>query len=140
MPHHLTLTRVRIIDAGAFGMLDWFGIPFCVTLERTYSDGPRGTLRVKIPPGEYKCVRRMYHKPKVPYPTWHIIGGEVTAERLILFHKANLEGDLDGCVGVGESLSPFRDSYGILQSGEAHKELMTLSEGYEELDLLVRNA
>lgn len=70
-----------------------------LTLERTYDKGPRGTQMVKISPGEYRMVRRWYNRGG--YGTWQVIGGIVTAERLILVHKGAFEEHSEGCILVG---------------------------------------
>ena len=128
------LTRLAYLEDGCFGALLWDGVPFAVTVERTYP-GQRGVASVKIKPGSYKCVRSHYHKGN--YDCWQIVGGEITLERRILIHKANVEDDLDGCVGVGESFGRLHGKPAVLQSGAAFAELMSLSSNVDEFELAV---
>src|SRR5574341_2041527 len=111
----LTLKRVSILPEGAFGVLLWQDMPFAVTVERTYPDGQRGVQTVKIAPGVYECRRAHYNKGG--YGVWQIIGGDVTRERLIYFHKGNIEEDVDGCVAVGEQFGFLNGKIAVLQSG-----------------------
>ena len=93
-----TLQRVAVGPEGAFGVLLADGLPFALTLERTY-DAPTGQS-VKIPAGRLRCKRSVYYKGG--YPTYEI---EVPGHTRILFHKGNWETDSEGCVLVGESFT-----------------------------------
>ena len=133
----LRLVR-RLYDAGAFGMLSWREAPpFAVTVEHTYSNGPRGTLTTKIVPGEYQCVRSRYHRGN--YDCWQIVGSDIAPERRILIHKGNIEEDSDGCILIGESFGVLHGKPAILQSGAGFAELMSLTGGVDEFPLFVVN-
>lgn len=128
----------RLYDAGAFGMLAWGDAPpFAVTVERTYSNGPRGTLVTKVVQGEYQCVRSHYHRGN--YDCWLIVGNGLTPERRVLIHKGNLEEDSDGCLLVGEQFGILNGKPAILQSGLGFEELMSITQGVDEFPLLVQN-
>ena len=137
MSFELTLHRVAIIPDGCFSVLLWQGIPFAVTGERTYPDGQRGTQIVKIAPGTYDCFRAFYNRGG--YEVWQIVGGQVTRDRLIYFHKGNVEDDVDGCVAVGEQFGFLGGKVAVLRSGEGFKELMTLTADHDQLQLSVIN-
>lgn len=129
----------RLYDAGAFGMLSWQDAPpFAVTVEHTYSNGPRGTLVCKIAPGEYRCIRSKYFASKDDYDCWQIIGGDITLERVIKIHKGNLEGDSKGCLLVGEQFGDLNGKPGILQSGAGFDELMRKTKEVDEFELVVQ--
>lgn len=135
----LVMKRVEFGPAGIVGVLQWYGITFCFTLEHSYA-GPHSSHVPKIPPGVYKCVRSRYNRPKVPYDTWKIVGGIITPDREIKFHKGNVEEDSDGCPLVGEECGRFNGRQAVLASGRAFGELMTLTRDFDELDFAVINA
>lgn len=122
------LKRIAVRREGAFGVLLNNGIPFCLTLERTY-DVPAGNF-VKIPPGTYKCTRSWYNRGG--YATFEI---HVPGHSRILFHRANLEGDLDGCIGLGEQFGVLNGQPAILQSGEAFNEFMRVTKDVDSFSL-----
>lgn len=130
----MNLTRVAYRDDGCFGVLLWDGVPFAVTVERTYP-GMRGVSGVKIKPGVYRCVRSRYHKGG--YDCWQLVGGDITAERRILIHKGNVEEDSDGCIIVGEQFGKLHGKPAVLQSGAAFAELMSLTSAVDEFELSV---
>ena len=132
----MTVKRVAILQQGAFGVLLWHGIPFGVSLERTYP-GQRDAQITKIKPGVYQCTRSRYNAGG--YDTWLIQGGDITPERRILLHKGNTEEDSEGCILVGESYGLLSGKHAILQSGAAFQELMTLSADIDEFYLTVVN-
>lgn len=127
----LQLTRVSVLAAGAFGVLLCDGVPFAVTLEHTY--GPDN--HVKIPPGEYLCHRTKYHRGG--YETFEI---PVPGHSRILFHRANTEIDLDGCVGVAKTYGMFGDAPGVASSKVGFSEFMGLTEGHSTVKLTVKEA
>jgi hypothetical protein len=118
---------VSIIEPGAFGVLLINDIPIGVILMRTYE-----SLAVKIPPGLYRCTRTKYFKGG--YETFEI---HVPGHSRILFHKANIEDDLDGCVGIGEQFGELHGKPAILQSGSGFAEFMDKMTNYNEFILKV---
>jgi hypothetical protein len=105
--------HVSMIDPGAFGvmMLTCNEIPFAVTLERTYQvDGKQVT---KIPTGiPLLCTGTIYHEGG--YPTFEI---HVVGHTRILFHKANKEMQLDGCMAIGEEFGLMDGVPAIIHCG-----------------------
>jgi len=131
----LELVRVSIAPEGCFGVLLVAGLPAGpVTLERTYplaDSAPRGPQFVKIPPGRYRCVRSYFNGGR--YDSYEVTG--VTGHDRLLFHIANEESDLDGCIGVGQRFSRFS----IRESRLGFAQFMQLMGGRESFELLVRN-
>lgn len=127
----LELVRVAISpEYGAFGVLKYMGVPFAVTLEKTYERPGEPVL--KIPPGRYRCTR-----------TWFIHGGYWTYEihvpghERILFHIGNVQADVDGCVAVGEEFEPINGKPGIKFSGRGFAEFMRLTANAQEFEIEV---
>ena len=131
----LELVRVSIQPEGCFGVLLVAGLPAGpVTLERTYpltASAPRGPQLVKIPPGRYRCARSYFHRGG--YDSYEVTG--VIGHDQLLFHIANEELDLDGCIGVGQRFSRFA----IRESRLGFAQFMQLMGGRQSFDLLVRN-
>jgi hypothetical protein len=107
---NLKIKHVAIIDQGAFGVILADGIPFAVTLERSYLQGEQQVT--KIPNGKYHCRKRYYHAGG--YATFEII---VSGHQFIMFHKANVESQLDGCVAIGEEFGILNGQPAILHCG-----------------------
>ncbi len=132
----LELVRVCVAPEGCFGVLCIDGVPVGpVSLERTYplvENLPRGAQFVKIPPGRYRCVRTTFHRGG--YESFEITG--VVGHSRLVFHIANEEGELDGCVGVGLRFSPYGP--GILDSRRGFELFMSLVHGRPFFDLVVR--
>jgi hypothetical protein len=124
---NLSIKRVSVIDEGCFGVLMDNFVPFALTLERTYANG-----FVKIPPGTYQCVKDYYHKGG--YPTFEI---KVPGHSRILFHKANIEDDLDGCIAIGEQFGELRGKPGILQSGIGFSEFWNKVKDLESFTITI---
>lgn len=114
MSELITIKRVARLEEGIFGAILHLGIPFAVTLEHSY-----GT-ESKIPAGTYTCVATKYHKGG--YQTFEITG--VAGHSRLLFHKANFESDLEGCVGIGEGFTKLDGRLAISQSGSGFAEFM----------------
>jgi uncharacterized protein DUF5675 len=146
-----TLTRIAVRDDGAFGVLkhhlsdyDVAGIPFAVTLERTYLNPTEAGISqkylsgqlVKVTEGRHVCVRRFYNKGG--YFTYEIQQDGHTA---ILFHRGSIEAHSEGCVLVGErfDLIPMQNTPGI-SDGSGLTELLRLAADRPSFELEVRSA
>jgi len=133
-PALFLLDRVAVRDEGAFGVLKYKGLPFAVTLERTYP-GPAGEHIVKIPPGRHLCMPTLFHGGKpVPYATFEII---VEGHARLLFHKGNTEDDSEGCILVAEGFDKIRGVPGIASSSAGFTEFMRHA-GNQSFELEVR--
>lgn len=121
------LKTIAVIPAGCFSGFLFRGVPFAVTLERTFdNDVP------VIQNGVWRCKRDFYHAGG--YPTFEII---VPGHSLVKFHKGNLERHSKACVLVGEQFAMFDAQPGIAQSGVGFDEFMRLAAGVNEFDLTV---
>ena len=119
------ILRVRRPE-GAFGiMFDMDGKPFAITLERTFDDGS-----TVLKPGLYDCHKDKYHKGG--YDTFEI---EVQGHSRVLFHKANVENELEGCIAIGEKFEDFGDTPGIAESGVGFKQFMAKYGQYNRIVL-----
>lgn len=124
----MELKRVAVLNDGAFGVLMNKGIPFAVTLERTYEPGNT----VKIGNGFHECHRSRYNKGG--YDTFEIT---VPGHDHILFHKGNTELHSDGCVLVAESFAVMGDKPGIALSAGGFAEFMKRVEDVDSFILEV---
>ncbi len=127
----MRLVRVSVLPEGAFGVLLHQGIPFAVTLERTY-EHPAEPV-VKIPPGKHRCTLTRFYKGG-GYPTYEV---HVTGHSRLLFHKGNLERETDGCILVGESFTAFSGLPGIGMSGLGFDEFLRRAGNVDEFLLEV---
>ena len=90
---------------------------------------------MKIPAGRHRCVRSFYFKGH--YETFEIL---VLGHERLLFHAANLEAHLDGCVGVGRRFGLLFGKPGIMDSREGFRDFMTWAGQRHSFDLEVRSA
>ena len=134
----LELVRVAVAPDGCFGVILVDGVPAGpVTLEHTYPIDPahpRGPQYVKIPPGRYSCTRTTFWAGG--YASYEITG--VLGHSRLLFHVANDEIDVDGCVGVGSRFGLLHGKPAILDSREGFAAFMRLCYGRQSFDLLIR--
>lgn len=133
----LYLKRNWIRPDGAFGTLAWNGLPFAVTLERTYPGERPNTQMVKLPEGFYKCTRSWFHKGG--YETFLITSELIKPERRILIHRGNNEEESEGCILIGENFHNTNGKASIAQSGVAFGELMQLVGKASSFDLFIAN-
>lgn len=124
-----TLARVAILPAGAFGVLFHELVPFAVTLEHTYE-----SLGMKVPEGSYDCERTLFHRGG--YPTYEI---PVPGHTRILFHRGNVEDDVDGCVAVAKSWGVFGGKPGVASSRQGFSEFMALCEDADTISVTITN-
>lgn len=132
----LSLVRVAVTaEYGAFGVLCNYGVPFAVTLERTYEEP--GEPVVKIPPGTWLCTQTIFHhgQPK-PYATFEV---HIFGHSRLLFHKGNIERHSDGCILVAESfaLLPPNATPGVSQSAAGFIEFMERCGDRQSFELVV---
>jgi hypothetical protein len=116
----LKLVTVAIHRDGCFSvLLDSDGVPFAVTVERTFEN-----FRPVIGNGVYSCHRDYYNKGG--YPTFEIA---VPGHTRVLFHKGNKETDSLACVIVAESFGMLNDAPAVLDSKGGFAEFMSKLEG-----------
>ena len=95
------LVRRERAKDGTFGELH---TPFStyMTMEDDWLNNEKG--KSCIPAGRYLCQRTIFHKHNIE--TFEITG--VPNRSRILFHVANTEEDVEGCVGIGTRPGLFR--------------------------------
>jgi len=124
------LIRVSVSSVGCFGVLLCSGIPFAVTLERSFSDGP------KIPDGLWTCQQTTFLSGG--YDTYEVMN--VPGHSRLLIHRGNLPNDSDGCILLGRAFGLIQDSPAILNSLDAFTEFIRLVAGKPQFQLLIRTA
>lgn len=97
-----------------------------------------------IPTGEYICRRAMYNKGG--YETFEVTG--VPNRSKILFHRANTEEDVEGCIGIASYFGVLKvldEDTGIMRyklaglgSRDAFKAFMQFFEGVKTWKLIVK--
>lgn len=113
----LTLTRFRYDVFGTFGQMTVGGSKL-FTVERPSLGN---AVRVScIPEGIYPCRPRRYNAGA--YDAIEIY--DVPGRSLIMFHKANLPQELEGCIAPVSRLGCHRGQWGGLSSGAAFQILM----------------
>lgn len=114
-------------DDGCFSALLWDGVPFAVSVERTFEDG-----RPILGNGVYRCARDFYHKGG--YWTFEIA---IKGHSEVKFHKGNTELDSLGCPLVAESFGAINGLTAVLDSKGGFSELMLLADGLDEFEFEV---
>lgn len=123
----LELKTVAVLEEGCFSVLLWDGIPFAVSVERTFEN--RTTVLMN---GKYLCKKDFYHKGG--YPTYEIA---VEGHDRVLFHKGNVETDSEGCVLVAEKFGALNGKLAVAESKEGFSELMFLASGLDSFGMQV---
>lgn len=127
-----TLRRENVSADGAFGKMYFRGesTHFAYTLERTYEQPGEPVL--KIGPGLYRCTRTWFHRGG--YRTYEV---HVYGHSRILFHIANIELELEGCIALGKTLATFNGKPGIGRSRLGFNAFMTRAANVPEFFLEV---
>lgn len=137
----LLLQRVESTSDGVFGQLHVPHLQPLWTVEEEWLDNQR---RIScIPAGTYRLARTMYHRYK--YPTYEVTG--VEGRTRILFHPANTEEDVEGCIGLGtlrsillvedEDTKVRRYKQAVLHSKKAFALFMAAMDGAKEAELKI---
>ena len=131
------LTRSLYLDAGIFGQLSSTGGTFLAnTLEHAYAQDD-GTLKPKLPPGTYTCVRgpHQLHGMLAAFITFEIT--DVPGHTGILFHMGNYNKDSDGCVLLGEEAVPTSEPTMVTNSVVTFNSFMASQSGVDTFQLVV---
>lgn len=123
----LELKTVAVLPEGCFSVLVWDGVPFAVSVERTFDDG-----KPVITNGKFLCKRDFYHKGG--YATYEII---IDDHDRVLFHKGNAETDSSGCIIVAEKFGALNAAPAVLESKEGFTEFMFLANGIDSFGMEV---
>jgi hypothetical protein len=144
----LTLIRTENTEDGVFGQLYLLPGSSDTADFHTVEEDWRGNQRRVscIPAGVYTIRRAIYHKHD--YPTFEVMN--VPGRTRILFHPANTEEDVEGCIGLGltrghlEVPDEDRGEYlivqkrAVLQSRQGFRRFMFLMEGLDKAELTVK--
>jgi hypothetical protein len=134
---NMTLRRNEYLSDGIFGLLQSEDGQFqCHTIERSYL--VNGNWMPKLAPGIYTCRRR--DSPHFGYSVFQVMnvpdfqGVPVT---YIEIHISNVEANVDGCIGVGETRGTLNGQDAVLQSGQAFHNFMAAQSGIDTFPLTV---
>ena len=135
---NVILQRDRVLDSGIFGFLYTEEYKYLMlTLQRGFVSA-KGNLISKIPAGVYTCKRGMHILASMdkPFETFEIMG--VKGHYGILFHSANYDYELDGCVALGIGFGT-RSNGGLMitNSKKAFAEFMAMQKNVDEFKLIV---
>ena len=125
----LRLVRFSETQDGTYGVLEYNGIPFCLTLEPNDRGNGKNSC---IPEGRYTCRRHSGTKYK---NTWGITN--VPDRTAILFHIGNIEDDSLGCILLGSTLASVKGKLGVVYSSNTFSRFMHISERVSELSLTI---
>lgn len=137
------LGRNADVEFGVFGHLSLYDeagkrIGFWHTVEDDWLDNKAN--QSCVPAGRYLCKRTIFHKHG--YATFEITG--VPGRDLCLFHVANSEEDVQGCVGLGTRKGsikvhdedapgrPETEKWSVADSKTAFNQFMNLLAGVDE--------
>lgn len=123
----LQLKTVALLSEGCFSVLLWDGIPFAVSVERTFDDE-----KPVIGNGKFLCKRDFYHKGG--YPTYEI---QIDGHDRVLFHKGNVETNSEACICVAEKFGALSGVPAVLESKEGFDEFMFLASGLDSFGMEV---
>lgn len=129
----MELTLLRIsgdTDSPHLGVIVHNNVPRWTTLELPWRQNLRNISC--IPPGRHRCKRVISLKAGL---TWEI---EVSGRDGILFHVANTQDDLRGCIGVGFRFKLFEGLPGIGESKDGFEDFRQTLKDYTEFCLNVR--
>jgi hypothetical protein len=115
---NLTIDRIAYTPMGTFGRMTMPDGEILYTVEDPWRDNRTGESC--IPEGVYRCVPRRFHRGG--YDAIHVTG--VPGRSLILFHVANSQNDIRGCIGPGESLGWVHGQWAVTASRRAFGKLM----------------
>lgn len=124
---NLTLDRFAYSPLGTFGRIDELGM---YTVERQWDGNKTGVSC--IPEGTYRCAR--VNSPKFGN-VFEVT--EVPGRTHILFHKANVARDVEGCIGVGEKLGVVGMEWAVTGSRIAFDRMMIALEFVSEFTLTI---
>jgi len=132
-PRILVLKRVAENEDGVFGVLiDNFTIPFALTIERNWQNNKKNISC--IPAGMYNCSK--INSPKFGW-TYQIM--DVPSRTNILFHTANTEDDLKGCIGIGERFEYLKNKVAIWNSRDGFNEFKNRLKDNDIFTLIIRD-
>ena len=135
----LLLTRFAYSDMGTFGKLEAPNF-ICFTVEDPWNNNE--SSKSCIPEGDYQAKRTS--RPKHGN-TFVLINEELGIAEYpklgmrdsCLIHVANTTLDVEGCIGLGETLGCLGSNWAILNSTGMVKKFMMYMEGTDEFQLRI---
>ncbi|WP_049884280.1 DUF5675 family protein [Vibrio parahaemolyticus] len=116
----------NIPSQGMFGEIYWKGKFLGYTVEREWLDNKANVSCV--PCGEYELVK---HSGK--YDSYALVGGTVShytssqhKRSCILIHTANIDLDVEGCIGVGSNLGYVKRKWAVTNSRNTVQAVLNL--------------
>jgi hypothetical protein len=100
------------------------------TVEQPWNANLRGESC--IPEGVYECSRAHFNRGG--YDTVQLVG--VPRRSQIKVHVANWPEDVEGCIGIGQTLIAQRTRYGVGKSREAMKQLLQILDDNDGLSMV----
>ena len=125
----LRIVRYSETEDGTYGVMEYNGIPFCLTLEPNDRGNGKNSC---IPPGRYRCSRHSGPKYK---NTWEIT--DVPNRTAILFHVGNIEDNSLGCILLGHALGTLKSKLSVTSSSNTFNKFMNISERMTVLNLTI---
>lgn len=117
----LNLKRTHRIADGTLGVLDFDGIPFCVTCERPWKNNEKDVSHIPI--GEYLCERQF--SPSHNCDVYWL--RNVPNRGDIEIHVGNTMVDSKGCILIGHGFAMIETkSSGILSGIQESKDIFNL--------------
>jgi hypothetical protein len=138
----LHLVRQPPTDDGVFGLVKTDAFEYYTVEDDWKQNRPRESC---IPSGVYQLKRTIYYRHG--YETFEVTG--VPNRSRILFHPANTEEDVEGCIGLGLRMGvlavPDEDTAGhplvekraVVASREAFRQFMGFLAGADEAQLRI---
>lgn len=128
----IRIVRYSETEDGTFGVMEYNGQPFCMTLEPNDRGNGRNSC---IPAGRYQVHRHHGLKYK---NTWAVM--DVPNRSAVLFHIGNIENDTVGCILLGKSLGTVKRKMAVVTSSRTFEAFMKLSKQSEGLILTIVEA
>jgi len=122
---NIVIERFMYSSMGTFGVLYIDGKEQCYTVEKPWRKNEQNISC--IPEGKYPLTPRM--SGVVSRTTggdydWGFEVANVPNRTYIMIHPANTIADLEGCIGVGQSLGCVNNKWAVTKSRKAYAELI----------------
>ena len=134
----IIIERFAYTPMGTFGKLTLDGFE-CYTVERPWVNNQSKVSC--IPEGEYTLIK--YNTPKFGN-VYAVVGGTLSLypdnehqRSAILIHPANVSSDLEGCIGLGDTLGYVKSQWAVLNSAVTLRSFMHITDGKDNIPLKI---